>query len=120
MELVKVVVWYSIEGGGDGSAYNNWFLTQNEASQNQEDQEEGWGEECIGSVETYEGSDVFLKATEARLTSELQDILDEYKKNMFISIREKNVDIYGATKAFKEDLMEELVEFSSELNFKFV
>jgi hypothetical protein len=61
--LVKVVVWYSIQNGGDGSAYPAWFLTEEKAEYDQ-DQEEGWGESCIGSVETFVGSDIYNKALE--------------------------------------------------------
>ena len=54
----KVVIWYSIQNGGDGSAYPRWFASQSDADLDQEQmEEEGWGEPCIGSIETFEGSD---------------------------------------------------------------
>ena len=62
--LTKVVVWYSIQNGGDGSAYPYWFLTEDHAERDQEDMDEGWGESCTGSVETFEGSDIHKKAIE--------------------------------------------------------
>ncbi len=60
--MIKVVVWYSIENGGDGSAYPIQFLTEEEADSHQENMYEGWGEPCIGSVETFEGSDIHKEA----------------------------------------------------------
>lgn len=60
--LEKVVVWYSIQNGGDGSTYLHWFLTKKEANLDQENMDEGWGEPCIGSVETFIGSDIYNKA----------------------------------------------------------
>lgn len=60
----KIIIWYSIHNGGDGSAYNVWFLTEEEANIDQENhnQNEGWAEDCTGHVETFEGSDIHLKA----------------------------------------------------------
>ena len=36
-QLVKVTVWYSVANGGDGSAYPFFFLTEEEAEQDQAD-----------------------------------------------------------------------------------
>lgn len=58
MDLKKTTVWYSIQNGGDGSAYPKWFLTSKDAERDQEQMDEGWGEDCSGSVQTYEGSDI--------------------------------------------------------------
>jgi len=56
----KIIIWYSIQNGGDGSAYPKWFLTEDEAEYDQES--EDWGEPCTGNVETFEGSDIHLEA----------------------------------------------------------
>jgi len=58
----KIKVFYACGNGGDGSIYLNWFLTQDEASDWEESQDEGWGEDCTGSVETFEGSDIHIEA----------------------------------------------------------
>lgn len=63
----KVVVYYSIENGGDGSAYLDWYETQEDAEFAQEYQYEGWAEDCSGSVETFEGSDIHRKAIEGSI-----------------------------------------------------
>jgi hypothetical protein len=62
MQLEKVVVWYSIQNGGDGSAFPSWFLTEAQAEKDQDDMAEGWGEPCTGSVETFIGSDIYNEA----------------------------------------------------------
>lgn len=62
--MEKVVVWYSIRNGGDGSAYPSWFLTEEQADDDQEGMDDGWGEPCIGSVETFIGSDIHREAEE--------------------------------------------------------
>ena len=60
--LEKVVVWFSVVSGGDGSAFNRWYLTEAEAEFDQDDTDEPWGEPCLGSVETFIGSDIYNKA----------------------------------------------------------
>lgn len=60
--LEKIVIWYSIQNGGDGSAYPTWYLTFEDADWDQDNMYEGWGEPCNGSVETFIGSDIYLKA----------------------------------------------------------
>jgi hypothetical protein len=60
--MTKVVVWYSVQNGGDGSAYPGWFLTEEDAQYDQDNMCEGWGESCLGSIETFEGSDVHTDA----------------------------------------------------------
>lgn len=60
--LTKIVVWFSISNGGDGSAYPRWFLTEEETEYHQDNMSEGWGECCNGSIETFMGSDVHRKA----------------------------------------------------------
>lgn len=66
MLLEPRVVWFSIQNGGDGSAYPAWFLTEAEAKKDQEDMYEGWGELCIGSVETFKGSDIWRSGLSKR------------------------------------------------------
>jgi hypothetical protein len=62
-ELKKIKVWWSIQNGGDGSASPAWFLTEEHADKDQGEMDEGWGESCIGSVETFIGSDIHKEAS---------------------------------------------------------
>ena len=63
MKMVEIVeVYFSIQNGGDGSAYPFWFLTYDESEYDQENLYEGWVEPCIGSVETFVGSDIYEEA----------------------------------------------------------
>ena len=74
--MEKKVVWYSIQNGGDGSAYLKWFLHEEEAEYDQENLDEGWGEPCMGSVETFEHSNIWGKAF-MNSSKQLQDREDE-------------------------------------------
>lgn len=62
-ELKKVTIHGSIESGGDGSAYVNWYLNYADAVEVQSNLED-WGEECIESIETFEGSKVHTEAVQ--------------------------------------------------------
>ena len=60
--MEKIKIYYACGNGGDGSVYLKWFQTQGEASDWEENQNEGWGEDCTGSVETFIGSDIHKKS----------------------------------------------------------
>ncbi len=74
--IKKVDVWYSIVDGGDGSAFPRWFLSEQAANQDQIDWVEsggdGWGENCTGKVETFEGSNVHREAVEGARDGQAQ------------------------------------------------
>jgi hypothetical protein len=59
-----ITLWYSIRNHGDGSAYPHWFGSEATADKDQDLQEEGWGESCIGSIQSFEGSDEHKQALE--------------------------------------------------------
>jgi len=61
-KLEKVVVWYACMNNGDGSVGLTWYLSSEEAEEAESSQDEGWGESCIASVETFVGSDIHRKA----------------------------------------------------------
>lgn len=74
--MEKVVIWYSIQNGGDGSAGLAWYLSEDECVRDQEPSygeyededdedryaENQWAEPCYGSVETFIGSDIHKQA----------------------------------------------------------
>lgn len=62
--MKKIEIYYAILNGSDGSAHINWYLEEEHASKADESQDEGWGEPCTGSVETFEGSDIHREAEE--------------------------------------------------------
>jgi len=60
----KVTIYTSLQNGGDGSAHNKWFLTEDEAYADQEthNEDDGWGEECVEAIETFVGSNIYNEA----------------------------------------------------------
>lgn len=72
LDMKAVKIWYSIQNGGDGSTYLSYFPTEEEAEADQDNMTEGWGESCMGCVDTYEGSDThneMLQDMESRQSS---------------------------------------------------
>lgn len=63
-KLNKIKVYGACINGGDGSVIIRWYLTEEKAEKAEETQEEGWGENCVFKVETYEGSNVHKLALE--------------------------------------------------------
>jgi hypothetical protein len=46
----KLTIYYSVENGGDGSAYPKLFDTEELAEWHQNHLDEGWGESCTGEI----------------------------------------------------------------------
>jgi len=46
----RLTLYFSVENGGDGSAYPRFFDTEELAEWHQEHLDEGWGESCTGEV----------------------------------------------------------------------
>lgn len=67
----KITIWAKITDMGDGSAINEYYLTEEEALESREAEFEehgstGFAEDCIYDLETFEGSDIHKKAIENR------------------------------------------------------
>lgn len=60
-DIEKVNIYFSIKNAGDGSAYLNWFSSEEEAIEDQKNNKEDWFEPCYGKVETYIDSDIYNK-----------------------------------------------------------
>ena len=43
-------IWYSVQNGGDGSAYPKWMESEELCLIDQDYMYEGWGEPCIGCI----------------------------------------------------------------------
>lgn len=76
--MKKVEVSYACINGGDGSVSLRWFLEPHHAEKEESKEDEGWGEDCTGSVETFEGSNIHKEAKE---NSKEYEGKHEYLKN---------------------------------------
>ena len=79
--MYKLTLWYSVQNGGDGSAYPSFFETKELAEWDQDNQDEGFGECCIGDIVIESESPITCKedvTTVEEYLAELQDHVDDY------------------------------------------
>ena len=77
--MEKLTIIYSVQNGGDGSAYPRLMESMELAEWDQENQYEGWGESCTGTIEVE--SDSPIKIVDGVQTAEETFLeMDEDKK----------------------------------------
>lgn len=75
----QLIIHYSVENGGDGSAYPRFFDTEKLAEWHQEHLDEGWGEPCTGRI-IVEGDNLYcpkLQTKEGYYLELLEDSDDD-------------------------------------------
>jgi hypothetical protein len=78
--MARLTIWYSIQNGGDGSAYPRWFKTKKLAEMDQEMMDEGWGEPCLGSITFESDSEIRCLAhvdDEDKVIEDLDEIIND-------------------------------------------
>ena len=72
-------LWYSVENGGDGSAYPEFMESKELCQIHQHFQIEGWGEECIGHIKIKSDTSIELMGiiTIQEAKKEIEDELSE-------------------------------------------
>lgn len=55
---MKLILYYSVSNGGDGSAHPEWMESAELTEFDQRNMQEGWGECCIGSIELESDSPI--------------------------------------------------------------
>lgn len=58
--MFTLKLWYSIQNGGDGSAYPQFFESEALCRFDQDNMDEGWGEPCLGCIELQSESPITL------------------------------------------------------------
>lgn len=57
----ELTLWYSVQNGGDGSAYPQFMESEALAEFDQDNMSEGWGESCTGSIDLESDSPITVK-----------------------------------------------------------
>ena len=112
-DLKATTVAYSIQNGGDGSAYPSWFMDYSEAEHDQDNLDEGWGEVCAGIVQTYEGSDIHMKALAGSAEKKIVAALSSFAEPNEIWVHNNTITVFGCTST------EKLSEIQDILDLKF-
>ncbi len=75
---MKLKIWYSIQNGGDGSAYPRWMESEELAEWDQANMDEGWGEPCTGYIEVQADCKITVKE---KLTT-IDDMIEEREEDL--------------------------------------
>jgi len=81
-------IYYSVKDGGDGSAYPEFFDSDELADWHQEHLDEGWGEPCTGVLEV-EGDNITCAEARCKeayyleLLDDRNDNIEEFKADFF-------------------------------------
>lgn len=70
----SLTAYYSVSNGGDGSAYPQFFKTEEQAESHQDNLHEGWGESCTGSITFHSDSPI--------TTNDLDDLCFEHNESI--------------------------------------
>lgn len=74
--MAKFTLYYSVQNGGDGSAYPQFFETERLTEMDQEVMSEGWGEPCNGIIE-FEGDNIKLLRPKVTTVADFIQELEE-------------------------------------------
>lgn len=90
---MKLKVFYSVQNGGDGSAYPTFMESEKLARFDQEHMSEGWGESCTGSISFESESPIKclsdIQTKEAYFIENYCDDQDNYDSQEYDSERDK-------------------------------
>ncbi|KKN98999.1 hypothetical protein LCGC14_0142440 [marine sediment metagenome] len=78
MKVEKLIIYYSIEDCGDGSAYPRLFDTEELAEWNQNNLDQGWGEPCTGEI-VVEGKNMSCSELQTKEGFYLELLLEGYE-----------------------------------------
>ncbi len=76
----KLTIYYSVNNGGDGSAYPVLFDTEKLAEWDQEHLQEGWGESCTGTI-VVEGENLSCSDLTTKEGYYLELLLEGYENS---------------------------------------
>lgn len=76
---IETKLWYSVQNGGDGSAYPLLMESEAQCNLDQEYMDEGWGEPCCGCFIVESDGPVVIKTRVTTIEDQLVD-LEENKQ----------------------------------------
>ncbi|MBT4207149.1 hypothetical protein HOE22_02265 [Candidatus Woesearchaeota archaeon] len=72
--MYKLRLHYSVESGGDGSAYPIFMESEELTQWHQNNMDEGWGEPCNGYIDLESESPIICKETITTIDDMIEDI----------------------------------------------
>lgn len=102
---MKTKIYYSVENGGDGSAYPRWMESEELAEIDQEFMDEGWGESCTGWLTIEHDTPIKILDHVETVDSMIAEIEEQYEdcgKDYFIEFPEEGERLKGKLDALKK------------------
>ena len=78
--MSKLIIYYSVDNCGDGSAYPRLFTTEKLAEWHQNHLDEGWGESCTGEI-VVEGDNLSCPELQSKEGYYLELLLEGYDED---------------------------------------
>lgn len=78
--MEKLTIWYSVHNGGDGSAYPVLMESERQVQIDQQNQDEGWGEPCYGSIVVTSATAMSVTSHVITIAEQLKEMEDELKE----------------------------------------
>lgn len=103
----KLEIFYSVENYGDGSAYPRWMESLELADFDQYHMDEGWGENCSGSIKLESDSPIIC--TDNIITKEMY-LYEKYLSNVSAENIEKS-SIFNEMIEFIEEFFPDGIDF---------
>jgi hypothetical protein len=82
-------IWYSIQNGGDGSAYPVWMESEALCKIDQEFMDEGWGEPCFGWLSIEHDTPIKVLDDIETVDTAIKEIEDQINKAYMQEYRKK-------------------------------
>jgi hypothetical protein len=79
--MEKLVLWYSVHNGGDGSAYPVLMESEKQVEIDQENLDEGWGEPCYGNIVVTSATAMSVTSHVLTIDEQLRELEEEYNSD---------------------------------------
>lgn len=71
---MKMEIWYSVQNGGDGSAYPQFMESEEQCKLDQKHMDEGWGEPCLGCIYIESKSPITIKTEILTIAAQIKEL----------------------------------------------
>lgn len=81
-------IWYSVQNGGDGSAYPELMESEELAELDQDWMDEGWGEPCVGCIVVDSESPIIVRSV-TTIDDAIKEIEEELNSDYMKKYKEQ-------------------------------
>ena len=105
-----LILHYSVQNCGDGSAYPRFFESKELARFDQDNMDEGWGEPCTGDIVLKSDSPIICAEHVVTLEEKISDIEREIKENRGYKINSESREAAGEILSYGSKRYDQQIE----------